>query len=139
MVKGTLMNDPEIVTESSVPVQTPSNPENQSVADANLGIADAEEAATTSDASATSNLSLLLDAELEATIRFGSRQLPLREILAFVPGDVLELEQHIDEPAQLIVSGRVIARGEVVVVDGNFGLRITEVSSTSQRAEAIGA
>ena len=92
---------------------------------------------TVSDASVTTNLSLLLDAELEATIRFGNRQLPLREILGFVPGDVVELEQHVNEPAQLIVAGRAIAKGEVVVVDGNFGLRITEVASTIQRAEAI--
>src|SRR5262249_36076382 len=92
---------------------------------------------TTSDAPVTTNLSLLLEAELDATIRFGNRHMPLREILRLVPGDVVELEQHVNEPAQLIVAGRAIAKGEVVVVDGNFGLRITEVASTIQRAEAI--
>jgi flagellar motor switch protein FliN/FliY len=89
------------------------------------------------DASVATNLSLLLDAELGATIRFGNRELLLREILGLTPGDVVELDQHVDEPAQLIVAGRAIARGEVVVVDGNFGLRITEVASASQRAEVI--
>jgi flagellar motor switch protein FliN/FliY len=89
------------------------------------------------DAAVATNLSLLLDAELGATIRFGNRELLLREILGLTPGDVVELDQHVDEPAQLIVAGRAIARGEVVVVDGNFGLRITEVASASQRAEVI--
>jgi flagellar motor switch protein FliN len=83
------------------------------------------------------NLALLLDAELEATIRFGRREIPLKEILGLGPGDVVELDQRVDEPAQLIVAGRTIAKGEVVVVDGNFGLRITEVASASQRAEAV--
>jgi flagellar motor switch protein FliN len=85
------------------------------------------------------NLALLLDAELEATIRFGDREMLLREIFDLMPGDVVELDQMIDEPAHLIVAGRTIAKGDVVVVDGNFGLRITEVASTSQRAEVIQA
>jgi flagellar motor switch protein FliN/FliY len=85
------------------------------------------------------NLAMLLDAELEATIRFGDCELSLGDILRFAPGDVVELDQRVDEPAQLIVAGRTIARGEVVVVDGNFGLRITEVTSASQRAEVIRA
>lgn len=100
------------------------------------GVADQDPQAAP-EASVAANLCLLLDAELEATIRFGKRQLPLGEILGLAPGDVVELEQHVDEPAHLIVAGRAIAKGEVVVVDGNFGLRITEVASASQRAEAI--
>lgn len=89
------------------------------------------------DVEVPANLALLLDAELEATIRFGDRQMPLKEIFELMPGDVIELDQMVDELAQLIVAGRTIAKGEVVVVDGNFGLRITEVASVSQRAEVI--
>src|SRR5262249_36983201 len=82
-----------------------------------------------------SNLDLLLDVELEATIRFGQREMLLKEIYGLMPGTVIELDQTINEPAQLLVAGRTVAWGEVVVVDGNFGLRVTEVASKNQRAE----
>jgi flagellar motor switch protein FliN/FliY len=95
--------------------------------------------ATSEGAAVPANLALLLDAELEATIRFGDREMPLKEIFGLMPGDVVELDQMVDEPAQFIVAGRTIAKGEVVVVGGNFGLRITEVASASQRAEVIRA
>jgi flagellar motor switch protein FliN len=83
------------------------------------------------------NLELLLDVELEATIRFGEREMLLRDVLGLMPGAVIELNQIVNEPASLIVAGRVIARGEVVVVEGNFGLRVTEVASRGQRAEIL--
>jgi flagellar motor switch protein FliN len=82
------------------------------------------------------SLDLLLDVELEATICFGGRQLPLCEILSMTVGSVVELDKHIDEPAELYVAGRLVAKGEVVVVDGSFGLRITEVVNSSKQDEA---
>jgi flagellar motor switch protein FliN len=84
-----------------------------------------------------SNLELLLDVELEASIRFGEREMLLRDIFGLTPGAVVELNQMVNDPAELFVAGRLIARGEVVVVDGNFGLRVTEVASPGQRAELI--
>ncbi|HEY2545812.1 MAG TPA: FliM/FliN family flagellar motor switch protein [Candidatus Acidoferrum sp.] len=84
-----------------------------------------------------SNLALVLDVELQATIRFGERQMLLRDIFGLMPGAVVELDHMVNEPAQLLVAGRLVARGEVVVVDGNFGLRITEVASVNERAAAI--
>jgi flagellar motor switch protein FliN/FliY len=83
------------------------------------------------------NLDLLLDVELEATIRFGEREMLLREVMGLMPGAVVELDQMVNEPADLLVAGRLVARGEVVVVDGNFGLRVTEVASASQRAQLV--
>jgi len=83
------------------------------------------------------NLDLLLDVDLEATIRFGEREMLLKEIYGLMPGTVIELDQLINEPAQLLVAGRTVAWGEVVVVDGNFGLRVTEVASRGQRAEML--
>jgi flagellar motor switch protein FliN/FliY len=83
------------------------------------------------------NLDLLLDVDLEATIRFGEREMLLKEIYGLMPGTVIELDQLINEPAQLLVAGRTVAWGEVVVVDGNFGLRVTEVASKGQRAEML--
>jgi flagellar motor switch protein FliN/FliY len=53
--------------------------------------------------------------------------MPLREILEFCPGTVIELDRQVDEPVDLLLHGKLVARGEVVVVDGNYGLRVTEV------------
>jgi flagellar motor switch protein FliN/FliY len=74
-----------------------------------------------------SQLELLMDVELAMTLRFGGRRLSLREILEFCPGTVVELDRQVDEPVDLLLHGKLVARGEVVVVDGNYGLRVTEV------------
>jgi flagellar motor switch protein FliN/FliY len=83
------------------------------------------------------NLGLVLDVELEATIRFGEREMLLRDIFGLMAGAVVELNQMVSEPAELHVAGRLVARGEVVVVDGNFGLRVTEVAALHERVAAI--
>ena len=82
-------------------------------------------------------IELLLDVELDATIRFGCRELPLGEILELGPGDVVTLDRHIADPADLIVGDKIVARGEVVLVNGNFGLRVTEVAAPRKRLESI--
>ena len=82
-------------------------------------------------------LELLLDVELEASLRFGSREMALGEILELGPGDVVELDRHVDDPVDLIVGDKIVARGEVVLVNGNFGLRMTEVAVPRKRLESI--
>jgi len=82
-------------------------------------------------------LELLLDVELEASLRFGSREMPLGEILDLGPGDVVELDRHVADPVDLIVGDKIVARGEVVLVNGNFGLRVTEVAEPRKRLESI--
>lgn len=82
-------------------------------------------------------LELLLDVELEASLRFGSREMPLGEILDLGPGDVVELDRHVSDPVDLIVGDKIVARGEVVLVNGNFGLRVTEVAMPRKRLESI--
>jgi flagellar motor switch protein FliN/FliY len=72
-----------------------------------------------------SGIGLLCDIELEATLQFGSREMPLREVLELGPGDVVELDRHVSEPVDLVVGDRIVARGEVVVANGNFALRIS--------------
>lgn len=81
---------------------------------------------------------LLMDIELKATLRFGECQLLLRDVLQQGPGTVVDLERHIQQPAELVVAGKVMARGEMVVVDGNYGLRLTEIVSRQQRIAALG-
>jgi flagellar motor switch protein FliN len=84
-----------------------------------------------------SSIELLLDVELEATLRFGCRELPLSEILDLGAGDVVELDRHVTDPVDLIVGDKIVARGEVVLVNGNFGLRVTEVAAPRKRLESI--
>jgi flagellar motor switch protein FliN len=78
------------------------------------------------------NFDLLLGVDLNLTLRFGQRVLPLREILDLNAGSVIELDREVQEPADLLLGDRIIARGEVVIVDGNYGLRITEVTDVPQ-------
>jgi flagellar motor switch protein FliN len=73
-------------------------------------------------------LDLLMDVELAVTLRFGSRRLVLREILDLNPGSVIELDRRVEEPVDMLLDGRVVARGDVVIMDGNYGLRVTEVA-----------
>jgi flagellar motor switch protein FliN/FliY len=74
------------------------------------------------------NLDLVMDVELSVTLRFGKRQLTLREVMELTSGSVVELDREVEEPVELLLNGMVIARGEAVVIDGNYGLRVTEVS-----------
>jgi flagellar motor switch protein FliN/FliY len=73
------------------------------------------------------NLKLVMDVELTMSLRFGQRQLPLRDVLELASGSVIELDRQVDDPVELLLDGKVIARGEAVIVDGNYGLRVTEV------------
>lgn len=73
------------------------------------------------------NYERLMDVELEVKLRFGSRRMELRDVLALSPGAVVELDRNLQAPVDLLLDGRVIALGDVVVVDGKYGLRITEV------------
>ena len=82
-------------------------------------------------------LELLLDVELEASLRFGSREMQLGEILDLGPGDVVQLYRHVSDAVDLIVGDKIVARGEVVLVNGNFGLRVTEVAAPRKRLESI--
>lgn len=80
---------------------------------------------------------LLLDVELETTLRFGCRELPLAELFELGPGDVVQLDRQANDPVDLVVGDKIVARGEVVLVNGHFGLRITEVAEPKKRLETI--
>lgn len=82
-------------------------------------------------------IDLLLDVELEVSLRFGSCELSLNEVLELGPGDVVELDRHIADPVDLLVGDKIVARGEVVLVNGNFGLRVLEVAEPRRRLESI--
>ncbi len=73
-------------------------------------------------------LDLLMDVELALTLRFGSRRLLLREVLDLNPGSVVDLDRQVQEPVDVLLDGRLVAQGEVVVLEGNYGVRITAVA-----------
>jgi flagellar motor switch protein FliN/FliY len=77
---------------------------------------------------------LLHDVEMEVTAELGRTRMSVRELLSLTPGAVIELDRAAGGPADLLVNGRLIARGEVVVIDENFGIRITEIVGPSDRA-----
>lgn len=81
-----------------------------------------------SDADSSVNLGLLMNVELSVSLRFGRRRLLLRDVLDLGPGAVVELDRQVNEPVDLLLDGRLLARGEVVVMDGNYALRVTEVA-----------
>jgi flagellar motor switch protein FliN len=97
----------------------------------------AEQVATRLNSGLSPRFELLLDVELEASLRFGCREMPLGEILDLGPGDVVQLDRDVDNPVDLIVGDKIVARGEVILVNGNFGLRISEVAAPRKRLESI--
>ena len=80
-----------------------------------------------------SRIDVILDIDLPVVVRFGRTDLPLRTLTRLGPGSVIDLGRSPDEPVDVMVSNRVIARGEVVIVGGNYGIRIIDVVSPSER------
>jgi len=86
---------------------------------------------------APTNLDMVLDIRLVATARLGKVEVPLGDILNYGPGSIIEVGHMIDEPVELLINDKLIARGDVVVVDEKFGLRITEIVSPKERIESL--
>jgi len=82
-------------------------------------------------------LELLLDVELPVSVSFGRAQLLLKDVIKLTTGSIIELNRSISEPVDVIVNNCVIARGEVVVVEGNFGVRVHEVVSRQERLRTL--
>jgi flagellar motor switch protein FliN/FliY len=78
-------------------------------------------------------LDLLHDVEMEVTAELGRARMTVKKLLELLPGNIVELDRAAGGPADLLVNGRMIARGEVVVIDENFGIRITEIIPQSDR------
>ncbi len=80
------------------------------------------------------NIGLILDVPLQVTVELGRTRKLIREILELTPGSVVELDKLAGEPVDILVNGKLIAKGEVVVIDENFGVRITDIVSPLERA-----
>lgn len=83
------------------------------------------------------NLDMVLDIRLTATARLGRVEMQISDILGLGPGSIIEVGHLVDEPVELLVNDKLIARGDVVVVDEKFGLRITEIISPRERIESL--
>ncbi len=81
----------------------------------------------------TNALELVMEVELPVSVSFGRAELPLRDVLKLTTGSIVELNRGLTDPVEIIVNNCVIARGEVVVIDGNYGVRIQEIVSRDKR------
>ena len=89
------------------------------------------------DAAPPTPLDLILDVEVPVVVELGSAEMPIEDLLALRPGSVVELDQLACEPVALVIRGHVVARGEIIVVQGNFGIRISAVVDPAQRALSL--
>jgi len=79
------------------------------------------------------NIERLLDVELDVVVRFGVTNILLRDVVRMGVGTMVELDRSVDAPVELLINGRPLARGEVVVIDGYYGVRITEIGAPAER------
>ena len=83
-------------------------------------------------------LELLLDIPLKVSVILGRTKRPIKEVLSLTPGAIVELSSQVNEPVEILVNGTLIARGEVVAVNENFGVRITDIISPRERIQQLG-
>ena len=79
------------------------------------------------------NLDLVLEVPVTVSLQVGSTDIPIRELVSLVEGSVVALDRESTEPMDVMVNGQLIAHGEIVVVDENFGVRLTDVVSPAER------
>jgi flagellar motor switch protein FliN/FliY len=85
----------------------------------------------------TKNLDMLLDIPLQVTVELGRTKRSVKEILELSSGSIIELDKLAGEPVDILVNNRLIAQGEVVVIDENFGVRVTDIISQSDRIKKL--
>jgi flagellar motor switch protein FliN/FliY len=85
----------------------------------------------------TGNLELILDVPLGVSVELGRVRMPVRQLLALTAGSVIELAKLAGEPLDILINGRTVARGEAVMVNEKFGVRLTEIVSQSERVERL--
>ena len=75
-------------------------------------------------------IDIVMDVKVNMTVQLGTAELPMREVVELSPGAIIQLKQQAKDPVGLLVNGKLIAHGEVVVVEDKFGLKITEILDT---------
>jgi flagellar motor switch protein FliN/FliY len=85
-----------------------------------------------------SNIDMIMDVPLELSVILGSSKRSIKEILSLEPGSIVELNEYVEEPLDIYVNGKQIAKGEVVVIDEKFGIRITQILNAKERVKKLG-
>ncbi len=98
---------------------------------------DASDTFSQYEKSEENKLAMLLDIPLEVTIEVGSTQLPIEDILKLNPNSVIELDRYINEPIDLKVNGKTIAKGELYTVKNSFGIKITQIITPEDRLKIL--
>ena len=88
-------------------------------------------------APAPKNIDFILDIPMQVTVQVGSTKMIIRELLQLGQGSVIELEKLAGEPMEVLVNNKLVARGEVVVVNEKFGIRLTDVISAAERVQQL--
>ncbi|MEM7432340.1 MAG: flagellar motor switch protein FliN [Pseudomonadota bacterium] len=124
----------------SEPTDTPETPDSPESADNSADYSpeelDAKPQAGT-NGNADVNLDLVLDIPVDVSLRVGSTEICIRDLVSLVEGSVVALDQEAGEPMDVLVNGTLIAHGEIVVVDEKFGVRLTDVISATERIENL--
>jgi flagellar motor switch protein FliN len=97
----------------------------------------AADVSSSADGPTIPGLDVILDISMPVTVELGRTKMLVRDILALGPGSVIELDKLAGEPVDLLVNDRPIAKGEVVVIDENFGVRLTHISHASERLRSL--
>ncbi len=92
---------------------------------------------TTTPPAGERRLDLLLDVPLDVSVELGRCRMTIQELLALAPGSVIELDKVAGEPLDLLINDRLVARGEAVVVNDKFGIRITDIVSPQERVARL--
>lgn len=83
------------------------------------------------------NIAMLLDVKMQVRVRIGQKKMLLKDVISMDIGSVVELNQLANDPLDILVDDKVIAKGEVVIIDGNFGVQITEIGTKRERLEQL--
>jgi flagellar motor switch protein FliN/FliY len=84
------------------------------------------------------NMDMLMDVSIPVLVELGKTEMIMRDVLSLTPGAIIELDSLAGEPVKITVRGKLIAYGEVVVVDENFGVKITKIASAKERIKKLG-
>lgn len=136
-IKEPAMKAPEIEIPT-ITAHTPA-PEKQAPQPAHLEISRAvfEDLKPSKPTGETRGVELILDVPLDVTVELGRKTLNVRDILGLVPGSLVELDKLAGESVDLMVNGKLFARGEVVVIDENFGVRVSSIITPQERLEHL--
>ncbi len=127
----------EAIEKSLSPEEAASSPEASSPVKEESSSTSAPSSSAAFTADADNNINLIMDVKLPLRVRIGEKKMLLRDVLSMDIGSVIELNQLANDPLDILVDNHVIAQGEVVIVDGNFGVQITTIGSKKDRLQQL--